>query len=102
IRDNLAAASKQFRKRTKDVNIWGDALCINQVDLDKKRVQLSRMGQIFSEATFVSVCLGAGEPETKETFDFLKCIKDLKVQDCHETGSLGLESKVEWLLIRGF
>jgi hypothetical protein len=81
IRSNLAAALRQFRKETEDVNIWVDALCINQADVKEKTEQVSRMDEIYSQATFVCVWLGAGKNETRETFDFLRHILDLKVLD---------------------
>jgi hypothetical protein len=82
IRDNLAAALKQFRKETEDVNVWVDALCINQENVKEKTAQVARMDIIYSEATYVCVWLGAGQPESKETFDFLKYeILNLKTLD---------------------
>jgi hypothetical protein len=81
IRSNLAAALKQFRKETEDANIWVDALCINQADVKEKTEQVSRMDEIYSQASSVCVWLGAGKSETKETFDFLKNILDLKALD---------------------
>jgi hypothetical protein len=82
IRDNLAAALQQFRKETEDVNVWVDALCINQADVKEKTAQVARMDVIYSEASYVCVWLGAGKPESRETFDFLKHeILNLKTLD---------------------
>lgn len=82
IRDNLKAALEQFRSATEDVNVWIDALCINQDHVKEKTAQVARMDEIYSNASSVWVWLGAGKPETKETFDFLKYdILDLKVLD---------------------
>jgi hypothetical protein len=79
IRSNLKAALEQFRSETKDVNVWIDALCINQENVKEKTAQVARMDEIYSNASSVWVWLGAGKPETKETFDFLKYdILDLK------------------------
>jgi hypothetical protein len=82
IRSNLKAALEQFRSENEDVNVWIDALCINQEDVTEKTAQVARMDEIYSNASSVWVWLGAGKPETKETFDFLKHdILDLKVLD---------------------
>jgi hypothetical protein len=81
IRDNLDAALRQFRSETQDVNIWVDALCINQENIMEKATQVSRMHEIYGEAENVCVWLGAGNNETKETFEFLKEILDLQHLD---------------------
>lgn len=82
IRGNLKAALEQFRSESKDVDVWIDALCINQDNVKEKTAQVARMDEIYSSASSVWVWLGAGKPETKETFDFLKYdILDLKVLD---------------------
>ncbi|TVY49359.1 Heterokaryon incompatibility protein 6,OR allele [Lachnellula occidentalis] len=81
VRDNLAAALKQFRHEEKDVNIWVDAICINQQNLAEKTAQVSRMDQIYSSADHVCIWLGESTTETKETFELLKSILDLQELD---------------------
>jgi hypothetical protein len=46
VRDNLAAALMQFRREDEDVNIWCDAICINQTDVKEKTAQVARMHEI--------------------------------------------------------
>ncbi|KAI9733945.1 MAG: hypothetical protein M1834_002601 [Cirrosporium novae-zelandiae] len=72
IRDNLKAALQQYRQGNKNRDIWIDVICINQDDKDERAAQVSRMQDIYIEAQNVWIWLGAGEPTTKETFDFLK------------------------------
>ena len=81
VRDNLGAALRQLRSRRGDVVIWVDAICINQDDKKEKMAQVSRMHEIYTEAKSVCVWLGAGIPQTKETFDFLGEILDLQTLD---------------------
>ena len=81
IRDNLAAALRQFREPDIDVHIWVDALCINQENKVEKTAQVSRMAEIYGGADTVCVWLGAGISQTKEIFDFLKSILDLQHLD---------------------
>ena len=80
VRKNLASALEHFRQVDRDVDVWVDALCINQEQSDnngEKTAQVAKMLEIYSEAENVCVWLGPGEPESKETFDFLKAILDL-------------------------
>jgi hypothetical protein len=81
VRSNLAAALRHFRREGEDVNFWVDAICIDQTNLREKTAQVSMMDEIYSEAESVCVWLGAGNPETGETFDFLRQILDLRVFD---------------------
>jgi hypothetical protein len=81
VRSNLAAALKHFRREGEDINFWVDAICINQTDLLEKTAQVSMMDEIYSKAQSVCVWLGAGNPKTEETFNFLRQILDLREFD---------------------
>ncbi|KAE9376548.1 hypothetical protein N431DRAFT_529685 [Stipitochalara longipes BDJ] len=84
VRNNLASALKHFRQKDRDVDLWVDALCIDQEHGDRngeKAAQVARMNEIYSEAENVCVWLGPGKPESKETFEFLRNILDLKFLD---------------------
>jgi hypothetical protein len=74
VRKNLDEALRQFRHPNRDVDIWVDALCINQDDNIEKKSQVSRMGEIYSQATEVYVWLGPGNEETQKTFRLLRSI----------------------------
>ncbi|KAL5317114.1 hypothetical protein ACEPPN_014208 [Leptodophora sp. 'Broadleaf-Isolate-01'] len=100
VRDNLAAALRQFRDETEAINVWVDALCINQGEepdaVREKTVQVKRMAEIYSAADSVCVWLGAGKDGTKATFQFLKDILNLeyldRLQNCPETSE-------KWMLV---
>ncbi|KAH6722715.1 heterokaryon incompatibility protein-domain-containing protein [Leptodontidium sp. MPI-SDFR-AT-0119] len=96
IQDNVAAALRHFRCEDADVNIWIDALCINQANDDEKTAQVSRMHEIYSMADYVCSWLGAGKPETRETFQFLNMILTLERLDKLIDSEQGLES---WMLV---
>ncbi|CZR65424.1 uncharacterized protein PAC_15324 [Phialocephala subalpina] len=85
VRENLFAALLQFRQTNKDINLWVDAICINQEKkpdaLKEKTAQVARMDEVYSQAQTVCVWLGEGTSETKETFQFLKSILDLQNYD---------------------
>jgi hypothetical protein len=99
VRNNLASALKHFRQQDRDVDIWVDALCINQEQSEnneEKTAQVARMHEIYSEAENVCVWLGPGKPESKETFEFLKAILNLRyLDDLIETGS----EPEKWMLV---
>ncbi|KUJ19697.1 uncharacterized protein LY89DRAFT_640877 [Mollisia scopiformis] len=82
VRSNLYSALRQFRKANEDINLWVDAVCINQDKNDpkaliEKTAQVARMHEVYSQADSVWVWLGEGTPQTKETFQFLKSILNL-------------------------
>lgn len=58
IRDNLFAALRTLREPDADLDIWVDALCINQDDSDEKRRQIARMDDTYSGADNVIIWLG--------------------------------------------
>ncbi|CZR68222.1 uncharacterized protein PAC_18121 [Phialocephala subalpina] len=92
IQENVAAALRHFRREDADVNIWIDALCINQANDDEKTAQVSRMHEIYSTADYVCVWLGAGKPETRDTFRFLNTILELERLDRLIDNEQSLES----------
>lgn len=58
IRHNLKAALLRFRHATEDVNVWVDAICINQDDKAEKTCQVARMHEVYTQAEAVCVWLG--------------------------------------------
>lgn len=55
---NLATALEHLRKETEAVEIWVDAICINQRDTNEKSVQVRRMREIYQKASSVIIWLG--------------------------------------------
>lgn len=58
VRANLVQVLRQVRDETYQRHLWVDALCINQTDLDEKGVHVNMMGEIYSHAWRVIICLG--------------------------------------------
>ncbi|RSL41564.1 hypothetical protein CEP54_015780 [Fusarium duplospermum] len=57
---NLECALRHLRLLDEPLVLWVDAVCINQADVSERTTQVSRMGDIYSEATEVIVFLGGG------------------------------------------
>ena len=44
--------------------LWIDAICINQTDLEEKRIQVSKMADIYDRCTWLTIWLGPGTMES--------------------------------------
>ncbi|KAF2685937.1 HET-domain-containing protein [Lentithecium fluviatile CBS 122367] len=64
---NLADALLHIRDPKKPLNLWIDAICINQSDNDEKSLQVAKMKDIFSRADHVLGWIGT--PEGRELLD---------------------------------
>lgn len=78
--DNLHDFLKRFRRRLKDSNenlapmLWIDAICINQIDIAEKSVQVAIMGSVYRGGSQTLVWLGEETWDgyrTKKAFQFL-------------------------------
>jgi hypothetical protein len=66
------AMLRRFRNPTKTVNLWIDAVCLNQADRAEIGQQIPLMGEIFREAQNVSIWVGPENDGVVELFDFFK------------------------------
>ncbi|KAM0074754.1 hypothetical protein ACKRZS_013134 [Fusarium odoratissimum] len=64
IRKNLFDALKNIRKATEDLQLWVDAICINQSDVQEKSQQVSMMGETFTKAVGVISWLGPAKDDS--------------------------------------
>lgn len=79
IRDNLRDALEQLRSPTDTVNLWADALCINQSNIKERTAQVARMHDVYTQAKKVHIWLGKGDSiENQKTFEFLQKILNLQ------------------------
>merc|ERR1711977_47045 len=99
IRDNLKSALVRFRNEKRDVNVWVDALCINQEDKVEKKAQVARMHEIYTQAEMVCIWLGEGTPETPETFTFLQTILNLRSLDNLVKSPISQDTARKWALV---
>ncbi|KAH7239838.1 heterokaryon incompatibility protein-domain-containing protein [Fusarium solani] len=58
VTENLCHALRNLRNGHTQRALWIDALCINQLDLGERRLQVPLMGDIYSQATNVLIWLG--------------------------------------------
>jgi len=76
VHDNLFTALHHLQWKERTVLFWVDAICINQRETEEgrreKKVQVSRMAEIYNSASNVCIWLGAGEPQTDTAMDFIK------------------------------
>ena len=71
VTDNLHSALQHFRHEDDVLNIWIDALCINQEHHAEKAVQVARMRDVYSAARHTRVWLGPATEDSDEAVDWL-------------------------------
>jgi hypothetical protein len=91
---NLSDALRQLRQAGEafvEQEIWIDAICINQTDIDEKSKQVPRMADIYSMATRVVIWLGRNtseeEPVFARGFESRARLHELYVRDVAGTGT---------------
>ncbi|KAH7312693.1 heterokaryon incompatibility protein-domain-containing protein, partial [Stachybotrys elegans] len=57
--------------------LWIDAICINQENLDERSSQVQLMARIFGQAYLVAVWLGDGDGESEQSFGLAEAISGL-------------------------
>ncbi|KAH8878925.1 HET-domain-containing protein, partial [Thozetella sp. PMI_491] len=65
---NCAEALRYLRQAKEPVDLWVDALCINQQSVEERGQQVPLMGDIYMAAQKVYIFLGPGSAETRILF----------------------------------
>jgi hypothetical protein len=81
VKSNLYAALQQFRETEQEVYLWVDALCINQEDKKEKAHQISKMQEIYNNATNVCIWLGPATLTSEVALPFVKEVLNLEQFD---------------------
>ncbi|RSL58213.1 hypothetical protein CEP54_007869 [Fusarium duplospermum] len=76
VTENLFHALRNLRNGHTQRTLWVDALCINQLDLKERRLQVPLMGDIYSQATNVVVWLGP-DPTTDSIYQVFELAERL-------------------------
>ena len=75
ITENLELVLRRIRGPSRPKNLWVDAICINQNDVEEKSVQVSLMGDIYASATRTTVWLGEKSTQSDVAMDFIRSIR---------------------------
>jgi hypothetical protein len=78
VRPNLYKALQNLRRDDRDIPLWVDAICINQENKEEKKIQVSKMVQIYNTAERVCIWLGAGDERSDKTMEFIRKILNLR------------------------
>ena len=74
VRRNLAAALRHLQQKDSSLNIWVDAICINQNDKKEKSSQVQMMAKIYEKSVGVLVWLGPVADESDAAMEKLRDI----------------------------
>lgn len=74
IRENICSALRRLRRAGTVRNLWIDALCINQLDIEERNEQLRSMKSIYQNATMVLVWLGEESADSPQAFELISQI----------------------------
>ncbi|TPX18042.1 uncharacterized protein E0L32_011861 [Thyridium curvatum] len=85
---NLRDALRHIRRKSQDVHLWIDALCINQSDTEEKGHQVGQMRDIYGEASNTIVWLGTASDGSETT-----------IEELNRTGRMLKESGIRGKLI---
>lgn len=69
---NLMVALRHLRRKDEPRNLWVDALCINQDDLNEREAQVGRMRDIYRLAARVLVWLGPASDGSEQAMKALR------------------------------
>jgi Heterokaryon incompatibility protein (HET) len=72
VRPILSSFLEIMASQNPGMDLWIDALCINQSDVKERNRQISIMGEIYKTAQLVYVWLGPGDDDTNYAMEHIK------------------------------
>jgi hypothetical protein len=69
---NLASALRVMGTGNRDLSIWVDAVCINQLDTTERNLQVALMGRIYKQTKRLLAWLVPGDDKVKAIFAFIR------------------------------
>jgi hypothetical protein len=69
---NLESALRHFRLEEKSRLLWADAVCINQLDIQERNIQVRFMGEIYKKCLRCLIWLGEADEDGDAAFDFIE------------------------------
>lgn len=99
---SAAAALRCISNLDADVEhvVWLDAVCVNQADIVERGQQVSLMGDLYSRARRVIICLGEDEGDVAESA--VRGIRQIAAQCRRETDDLRRLNDHLWTRDHGF
>lgn len=86
---NLEAALRQLRDAEQEKVLWIDAICIDQLNLEERSVQIPLMKQIYSKASCVKVWLGEAADNSDNAMELLETLARIPESDNDEIEAIG-------------
>lgn len=68
---NLDSALRHIRESKRVVNIWADAISINQTDDEEKSQQVRQMGKVYKNAYLTIIYVGEGTDKSDNLFSWM-------------------------------
>lgn len=95
VTQNVETLLRYFRKRLRPINLWIDAICLNQADKTELAQQVQLMGEIYSQSQMVLVWMGDQDENIAKVFALFRTlarITDDVVQNDRESVSKAISA----------
>ncbi|KAH7304422.1 heterokaryon incompatibility protein-domain-containing protein [Stachybotrys elegans] len=84
VTSSVVEVLKRLRDHQDSVDLWIDAICINQQDVPERNHQISLMKEIYAKASKVLIWTGQHDSNTFAAFSYLESLSDKKKPKGHD------------------
>ncbi|KAF4632483.1 hypothetical protein G7Y89_g5649 [Cudoniella acicularis] len=81
VTESLEVALRYMRHQEEHLQVWADAICINQSNRAEKSVQVAMMGDIYAQASLVWIWLGKPADNSNVAMDFIRSATEINLDD---------------------